>query len=219
MTMDAFQTAWLNFHPNTWPLAHVLKDSPGWNLTRFHLLPGGRAAARDHTELRALLQRFNEMATAALGENQLCWMVLLRSPNENIAHAARKRRFQDRYGMQPGWSFYSDTDSLTYTVQAAEVTWQSGRFNRLFLHIYQRRLWDVIFMNRTTGAVFAPYEAGADVSQATPQGLIDVVSAYYGWLPQYGDGFLNLNPAQMQTTTFKVSKPCSEAISRAITKV
>ncbi|MBW8880559.1 MAG: hypothetical protein JF615_03775 [Asticcacaulis sp.] len=214
--MDAFQTAWLNFHPNTWPLAHVLKDSPGWNLTRFHLLPDSRAVARDHTELRALLGRFNEMGNAVLGEHQICWLVTLRSPNEDRRNAARRRRLAAQYDMKPGWQFYSDSDNLSYTAHAAEVTWASGRFNRLFLHIYQRRLWDVIFMNRATGAVFAPYESGCDVSQPTPQGLIDVISAYYGWLPQSGHGFLHMNPAQMQGTTFKVSKPCSEAISRAI---
>ena len=216
--MDAFQTNWLRFHPGTWPLAHVLKDSQGWNLTRFHLLPKNRAIANDHNELRALLDRYNRIASAALGENQVCWLVVLKSPNENALHSARRRRVQSRYDLQPGWSFYSDSDALSYTVQSGPVAWQSGRFNRLLLHIYQRRLWDIVWMNKTTGAIFAPYEAGADVSQPTPQGLMDLISAYYGWLPQDGDGFLNLNPAQMTTSTFKVTKSCSEAITRAITK-
>lgn len=196
----------------------MLKDSQGWNLTRFHLLPQGRAAARDHLELRSLLDRYNALGDVALGQEQACWLIILKSPNEDARHSARRRRVQARYNMRPGWSFYSDSDRLSYEVQAAQVTWRAGHFNRLLLHIYQRRLWDIMWMNAATGAIFAPYEAGVEVSKPTPQGLMGVISAHYGWLPQDGQGFVNFNPAQMQGTSFRVTKPCSEAISRAITK-
>ncbi|ESQ74534.1 hypothetical protein [Asticcacaulis sp. AC402] len=216
--MDAFQQDWIKFHSGSWPIGHILRDTPGWNLTRFHLLPGKRAVASDHSELRGLIERYNTMATAVLGDGQPCWLVLLASPNENAAHRKRRMRVERQWKLSPGWSFYSGTDTLTYTVMSGEVIWQHNRFNRLFLHVYQRRLWDVLFMNQATGAVFTPYEAGCEVSQPTPQQLMDVISGYYGWLPKNGDGFLSFNPAQMQGTTFKVSKPCSEAISSAVKK-
>jgi hypothetical protein len=214
--VDPFHSDWLDQHPNSWPIAHILRDTPGWNMTRFHLLPDGRTTCRDRTEMRFLIQRFNKVAETALGGGQACWMVVLTTPNENTLHRKRIARLARRWKLSPRWSFYSDTDRLSYTVLANVVIWRPNRFDRIFLDIYHGRLWGVLWMNQENGAVVAPYEAGIEASQPTPQKLMDLVSRYYGWLPEPGRGLLKFNPAQMEGTSFQVSKACSEAITRSM---
>lgn len=216
MTINSFQTDWQAFHPGSQPLAHLLHDAPGWNLTRFHLLPNNLAVARNKDELRGLLSNLDRMASVTLGDGASCWLMILGSPNENDEHRARRQRLERMYGLTPGWSFHSEEDRLTYTVSAGQVAWQPGAFHRLFLHIYQRRVWDVLFMNGETGATFHPFDAGCEVSQPTPQALVDIISAHYRWLPLNGTGFLKFNADQARTFRFEVSKPCAQAISQAI---
>ena len=215
--MDEFQQAWLRFHPNTFPIGHWLRDGLGWNLTRFHLLPGGHTTAQTSGQLRDLLARFNTVATAALGEGSDCFVVALQSANENKVHRARMERLKRRFKLRQGWQFFSTSDTLAYTVWSGDITWTSGGFNRLLLHVYRQDLWDILIMNKATGAVFYPYDSGADVSQPTPQGLIALVSKFYGWMPVDGNGFLQFNPAQMAGVNFKVTPSCAAAIKAAVT--
>ncbi|MDI7773843.1 hypothetical protein [Asticcacaulis sp. EMRT-3] len=212
--MDAFQIAWHRFHPGLFPLGHLLRDATHWNATRFHLLPDDRAAAHSRDELRLLIERYNTMGTASLGEDEPCWLVVAQSPNQNKAHWTRMNRIKQRYAMQAGWEFYSTTDHLNYTVWSGDVRWRANSFNRLLLHIYHQDIWDVIWVRKSDGAVFHAYECGVDVSQPTPQALIDLVSRYYGWLAQSDRGYLKFNPKQMAGVKFQVSKPCAEAINR-----
>lgn len=214
--MDSFETDWQRFHSNTQPVGHLLRNAEGWNLTRFHFLPNDRRLAADHDELRSLLERYNRVATATLGEDALCWLIILQSPNQDRRLGQRLERIKSRYGLQPGWSFFNATDNLTYRVCAGEVIWRTNGFNRLLLNVYQTELWDAMWMNRETGAVFRPYDAGADISQPTPNDLIARISSFYGWMPTNGHGFIHFNAAQMATVKFQVTKPCAEAIQKVI---
>lgn len=211
-----FQQAWETFHGNDQPVGHLLENCAGWNLARFHLLPDSRANAHSHDELRALLMRYNRMAVAVLGDGEPCFMVMLQTVNQNATQTARLNRLKKRHGLRFSMSFHNASDKFAYAAYACRTAWFPRRFNRELLDIYQHRLWDVIWMNAGNGAVFRPYDAGADVSQPTPQALIDVVSRHYGWLPGDGTGFLHLNPAQMTGTQFSVPKACAEAIKKAV---
>jgi len=139
-------------------------------------------------------------------------------PPEPVDPAARKRihRLKHRFGLTPRWDYYSADDKAIYTISAGEITWPEGGIARLFVDIHNDRLSDIILMNADTGAVFAPYGAGAYVSQPTPEALIALISNYYGWLPQNGKGLLRFNPAQMKKSNFQVSKSCAAAIQRAL---
>jgi len=214
--MDEFQADWLRFHPDTQPVGHLLRAAEGWNLTRFHFLPDDRRLAADHDELHSLLERYNRVATATLGEDAPCWLIALQSPNQDHRHGRRLERVKSRYDLKPGWSFFNAIDNLSYQVCAGEVTWRTDGFNRLLLHVYQTELWDLMWMNRETGAVFRPYDAGADISQPTPNDLIARISSFYGWMPSGGHGFIHFNAAQMATAKFQVTKPCAEVIQRII---
>ncbi len=211
-----FQGDWLRFHPGSHPVGHLLRAAEGWNLTRFHFLPNDRRLAADHEELRAVLDRFNRVATAALGEDAPCWLIALQSPNQDRRHGRRLERLKSRYSLAPGWEFYSTTDTLTYQVCAGEVTWKTNGFNRLLMHVYQTDFWDLMWMNKETGAIFRPYDAGAEISQPTPNDLIARISSFYGWMPTDGKGFIHFNAAQMATAKFQVTKPCAEAIQKVI---
>ena len=214
--MDSFQTDWLRFHPGSHPLGHMLHYEGNWNITRFHLLPDGRNSANNHAELRALLERFNTVATATLGEDAPCYLVALQSPNQDKPHRYRTNRLKKRYNLTAGWEFFSTSDALTYTVWSGDVTWKTNGFNRLLLHIYQSDFWDILWVNKENGAVFRPYDAGADISQPTPEALMARISSFYGWMPTNGAGFVTFNQAQMATTKFQVTKSCAEAIQKVI---
>ncbi len=227
--MDPFHALWSRFHSGSVPVSHLLTEYTGWNLTRFHLLPDGRNAVYNHNELRGLLDRFNTLGAEILGENAPCWIVVPQIGGldgysadsaavitEKHILRARLRRLKTVYGMEMRWEFHSTSDQANYSVFAAETIWRKDAFNRLFLHLYKERLADILWMNPETGAVFAPYDAGVDLSAPTPEALIDIVSRYYGWLPDNGTGFLQFNPKQMKSASFTVGKSCAAAIQKAI---
>lgn len=217
LQIDDFETNWRRFHPGRFPLGHMLRHADNWNGTRFHLLPDNRAAVASRAEFRALIERYNTMGTATLGADAQCWLVLVQSPNQDVKSRARMNRIKKRYDMQAGWQFFSATDNLSYTVWTAKVEWRENAFNRLLIQTYHQDIWDVLWMRASDGAIFYPYGSGVDVSQPTPQALIDLVSRYYGWLPVPGaGGYLKFNPKQMQDVRFEVSKPCADAINRLI---
>jgi len=217
LQMDPFEADWRRFHPGRFPLGHLLRHAQGWNAVRFHLLPDNRAVVQSRAELRALIERYNKVGAASLGEDAECWLILLQSPNQDAKSRARMNRIKARYDMQPGWEFYSATDNLSYTIWSAKVRWQTDVFNRLFLQTYHQDIWDMLWMRASDGAVFYPYGSGADISQPTPQALVDLVAQYYGWLPVPGaGGYLRFDPKQMQTTRFQVPKSCAAAINRLV---
>ncbi len=216
--IDPFQAEWLRFHPNTHPIGHLLDQSAGWNMTRFHLLPGNAGRVATRAQLADLMRRFATLAAQVLAEGEQAWLITLSTPNADHKARARHGRLYRRFGLYPGWQFFSASDKLSYTVWAGVIDWHPRELVRLFLQIYHGDIWDVVFMNRHTGAVFRPYDCGAFVSRPTPQELMATIQACYGWLPQDGKGFLNFNPAQMKGVKFQVSKPCAEAINRAVKK-
>ena len=214
--MNDFQSTWQGFHGDTQPVGHLLCEARGWNLVRFHLLPEHRANAHSHDELRDLLMRYHQIAVETIGDGEACFMIMLQTVNQNAAQTARLERLKRRHKLAFVASFYNERDNFTYAAFAGDSAWFYQRFNRELLDIYQHRLWDVIWMNKRTGAVFRPYDAGADVSQPTPQGLIDMVSRHYNWMPTDGTGFLRFNPAQMAETRFNVTPSCAQAIRKAL---
>ncbi len=214
--MNSFAAAWQAFHGDDQPVGHLMYKYPGWNMTRFHFLPGNRFKAGDNEEKRHLLVRYERMAMDILGEGQPCYMMLLQTVNEHARQTQRLERLRRRHNMTQAMSFFNDDDRLSYVVYACESAWFPQRFTRELIDIYQQRVWDVMWMNKSNGATYRPYDAGAYVSQPTPQDLIDLVSRYYGWLPANGGGFLNFNPAQMRGTRFSVTPACAEAIRKAI---
>ncbi len=222
--MDTFQALWQKFHPDAVPVGHTLARNGTWNLTRFHLLPNGREAALSRSEFRGLFDRFNILATETLGENQPIWIIVPDrtapewTPSTPVDHAerARLRRLRSRYRLSPRWEYYSADDKCVYRIEAAEAVWRPHGLDHLLMMNYYEHVPDMVLMNATTGAIFAPYVAGAYVSQPTPNELIALLSQYYGWLPMAGEGILRFNPAQMAKGSFQVSKACAAAIQKSL---
>lgn len=211
--MNSFTAAWQGFHGDDQPVGHLMHKYPGWNMTRFHFLPGNRVRADTTEERHQLFVRYERMAMEILGEGQPCYMMLLQKTDEDTRRLERLKR---RHGMTPAMSFCNDEERLNYVVHACESAWFPQRFTRELIAIDRQRIGDVMWMNRSNGAIYRPCDAGACVTQPTPQALIDLISRYYGWLPTNGGGFLNFNAAQMQGTRFSVTPACAEAIRKAI---
>ena len=222
--MDAFQSLWQRFHPDAVPVGRGLADNGTWNLTRFALLPNGRESAMSRGEFRGLIDRYNIIATEILRPDSPAWLIVPDrsapdwAPPIAVDPTARARlhRLKNRYGLSPRWDYYSADDKAVYTILAGQITWREHGFDRLFIDLYHGRLDDFLLMNAETGAIFAPYLAGAFVSQPTPDALMAIVSAYYGWLPIPGQGLLRFNPAQMKPGGFQMSKACAAAIQRSL---
>ncbi len=217
------QPIWQQFHPDAVPVGHTLANNGTWNLTRFHLLPGGRDAALSRPEYRSLIERFNKVTTEVLGDGEPFWLIVPDRQAPTWAREApdpkaraRWRRFRARYRLFWQWDFFSPSDNIVYKIEAAQHTWRPLHFDRLFLDIYNEKLADIILMNARTGAVVAPYVAGLFVSQPTPAELIQLISRYYGWLPIPGQGLLRFDPAQMQDTRFELPKSAAAALQKSL---
>jgi hypothetical protein len=219
----ALQPIWQQFHPDAVPVGHTLAGNGTWNLTRFHLLPGGRDAALSRPEYRSLIERYNKVATEVLGDGETFWLIV---PNRQAPTWAREApdpvararwlRFRARYRLFWQWDFFSASDNIIYNIEAEQHTWRPHLFDRLFLDIYNEKLADIILMNAKTGAVVVPYIAGLYVSQPSPAELIHLISRYYGWLPEPGQGLLRFDPAQMTDTRFELPKSAAAALQKSL---
>jgi hypothetical protein len=183
---------WKRFHADRIPLGHLLRLSGQEMWLRFHSLPGSVRYAGNDAEREIARLRAETLAGEVLGENQACWLMqaFLVWPGDETrlgGHAQSEiRRNRLRFAWQCAYDapFEGKQD---WHIYAAPVVWHSRAFTGLLDDTAEdrsRALW----MNRQTGAIFAPYDGGTDLFLARPDDWSRLREVYPAWLPQNASG-------------------------------
>ncbi len=195
-----FETAWNHFHSGQVPVSHLMRHAEVEHWQRFHSLPKSKQCPDSKAEMKTVIARANVMAYATLGRED-AWLVTsafedddgcIEPPGPEIERwlqsreRRQKRRFQ-RYALRPtGMSFREDGEDGVLAIYAAPVRWGDLRFVPLLREIamdaaHSSWLW----MSNRTGAVFAPYDGGADLFLPTAADVVQARSRWADWLPAY----------------------------------
>lgn len=196
-SFHSFEAAWNHFHGGYSPITHLMRDAGVKHWQRFHSLPKSKQYPDSKAEMRTVIARANAMAYATLGRED-AWLVTwafedadyIEPAPEDIRRwldrneATQKRRFQ-RYALCPtGMSFYDEEDRGFRLIHAAPVRWGDRRFVPLLREIaldaaHSTWLW----MSNHTGAVFSPYDGGADLFLPTAEQVVQARARWSDWLP------------------------------------
>jgi hypothetical protein len=187
--MSPFERDWRKYYGGVQPLSYALRTCDHLNWVRFHSLPAGKRYADNAEEWNVILQRQAILAAEILGAAGSCWLVV--TVPEAVAYRLTGKslpteleeayRFQDRDGV------YGDED-LIWIVAVAPVTWSVHTFEPLLRDIADDEGPRALWMSRTNGSVFAPYDGGVDPFPVETAQRDDLKMRYADWRSARPDG-------------------------------
>ncbi|WP_269583768.1 DUF3885 domain-containing protein [Roseibium sp. Sym1] len=173
----------------TLPLGFLLRNAFKDRWVRFHSLPQAKRYPEKPDETETVLERMNALASWLLEDTEPVWLVHCKfaareSPLERkIQTGDRTLSFvtafedPDLFGPDECWSVY-----------AGETRWNSGSADDLLGAIAQDEVFGVTWISEKTGAIFAPYDGGADCFPETAERTAELKRTFPNWLSRRADG-------------------------------
>jgi hypothetical protein len=159
------------------PLAHCLRpDDSGHNWIRFHALPFAQRYAENANEHREILRRAERLAAEMLGTGSACWLV----------HFGTRR--WPSPAPHTNLVVPEPDEGFDWVGRVTQSHWRPSRFTRLLADIASDRTGPILWMNRETGAIFAPYDGGFDLFPASADVREQLRERYADWLSDRPDG-------------------------------
>lgn len=194
--MSAFQADWDRFHAAFSPIGYVLREGGAKHWVRFHSLPGSKRYPENKREMDIVLSRTDAMARYTLGPGD-AWLVQGdgRYASEPPYDQAPAPALRTDYGAIRRFGLIlaaqhdePDEDSSEYDVTwrfyAARVRWSRRRFTTLIRNVAKDVALQTLWMSPETGAVFSPYDGGADLFLPSEAAVAEAKRRWADWLPQ-----------------------------------
>ena len=167
------------------PLGFRLRTNLPERWTRVHSLPDAKRYAKTAGEHAEVRHRMNAVADAVLGAENACWLIcpdwaldashqLTQLPGVQLRHRILAADVEIELG-EP-WPYFG-----------AHVSWRAGAFDTLLDAIaadVQRALW----VSARSGAVFAPYDGGADLIVPSEVERDALAETFAAWRSPRPDG-------------------------------
>ena len=185
--MNNFKAVWDRFYPNCVPLNYELKHAEPDRWLRFHYPVAAEENNQRAQDISLALTVMNTVASEVLGDLAECWMSgPLYSPND-LSYANQLAVIQ-RWHMSKACHLQMPDDEDNLDMHAALVTWHAGRFNDV-LELIENDEVRVMWMNASTGAVFAPYDRGVDLILPSVADVTRLAYQHSEWLSSYPGGW------------------------------
>ena len=126
-------------------------------------------------EKQTILARADELATEILGEKADCWLVECRKGRLG-------RPFMTRVKGHSVLDIAEPEDDYIWTAHVSPARWKAGSARRLLWQVAQDRTGPTLWINRTSGAIFAPYDGGFDLFPASLQHVEALRQKHSNWL-------------------------------------
>jgi hypothetical protein len=191
---SGFFDRWAEWFPDAPAVGFLLRDTYPDRGFRIHSLPSSRrypASGWDHAEL---LRRHNAVATDMLGEGTTCAALLYAAcdgryasslgPDSGLTNAALPR-----IARLPAALWDEDTGLFVEPVClfGGATEWRAGAFNAFIGAVADDRVAGLL-VSLATGAVYAPYDGGADLFFPTSWERDLARERYANWLSSREDG-------------------------------
>lgn len=189
-----FATLWDRWYPEAPPIGFVLRDIYPERWLRIHSLPHGLRYPTSGWQQAELIRRHSAVATDVLGEGARFAFLLLRScaGPESVGVGQRAGitagELPDALSLSPHlWDDHSGYFGEPMGLVGAEVLWQPGDFIGFIVAVANDRVRGVL-ANLSTGAVYAPYDGGADLFFATEVERDLARARHAAWVPRLPGG-------------------------------
>jgi len=152
---------------------------------RIHSLPLSKRYAESEAEYGEMLRRQNLVATYALGEGSQCIAFVTRFGSEI------EWEFSDEVslpGGPPEHVLSANLDGDEYQFFALPIVWRENAFNALIKAVADDSTGPLLFANLEKGAIYAPYDGGADLFFPSPETVVPARARFQPWLSDRGDG-------------------------------
>lgn len=178
MSSEIFRAEWTHHHNGLPPVAWLLRKSPALPWVRFHALPESKRYAENEAETQEILRRANLLADSTLGHQASCWLV-----TASYFHVdADPDPDPDPMSV---WQI-ADPDDLdgkgVWRFHATPVIWRRRESDALLLEIADDRSFSILWLNRLSGAIFAPYDGGFDLFPGSSAQVAALRARYSDWL-------------------------------------
>lgn len=186
--MSEFASKWTRFHPLGPPIAHILRNAEPKTWVRFHSLPLSKRYATSKREKWTVLERANKLASNILGENSPCWLVQVEYDYGGAANDLDVYGTIAKYRLSFEFKLPSLEDECDYRVYVGPVVWSAGAFDDIITKVADDEVHQVMWVSVATGAVFAPYDGGADLFVPTASEVAKLKGEFSDWLSAHPDG-------------------------------
>lgn len=182
--MSTFESFWQKAYGQVPPLGHMLRVACQDRWIRFHALPESKRYPETKAEEAEILRRGNALAERVLQQESPCWLstgVATWFADENNGPSEFYRPYQMKrsFDWNPSDGVSQDEEQTTF--YAASITWVPGRYDDLLLEIANWRE-KAIFVDGTSGRVFAPYDGGFDLICTDRDEVMRLKDEFGSWM-------------------------------------
>jgi hypothetical protein len=189
--MNDFTHDWAQYFPSIPPLGWMLRvDTPNW--VRFHSLPESKRYAETDAENAIVLERANLLASDVLGEGRACWFVqAVYSANDGTELVATVENLAPNLDLKLVFSLPVPEDQENgdrWNFYVAGTVWRRGAFDTVIASVAEDAAPPTLWMSRSSGEVFAPYDGGSDLILSSVVRVEELRTRYAGWLSSHPQG-------------------------------
>jgi hypothetical protein len=185
LDVETFHDAWSSRYGTTPPHVCCLRDAHPERWLRIHSLPESRRYATDSAETQEILRRYNAAANDLLAGDAGFVLVgygygdVPRLPPDHPL-AGVIGSGADALMRLPPFGFFEASLSVFGKV----MSWSIGCLDGPLRRVADDQL-ELLCLNSATGAVFAPYDGGADLFYSTERGRDGARNRFAGWLSNH----------------------------------
>ncbi len=188
---SAFKHFWEQQFGDVLPLGHELREALPNRWSRVHSLPGGKRYAETEAEDAVILERHVAIANAVLGAGEPCWLsaCVFDHPGEltrdSTYSAVTELGLREAFTRE--FSASSHDERVSVRIFAGAAVWDAARFQKWLRAIANDEL-RLLWICMATGAVFAPYDGGADLILPMEADRSRVEAELQSWRSDRDDG-------------------------------
>ncbi|HEU5012977.1 MAG TPA: hypothetical protein VFT66_10565 [Roseiflexaceae bacterium] len=191
---------WQAHYGSATPLAYILRQQVPNRWFRIHSLPESKRYAETPDEYSILLTRHNTIATAVLGSQTRCLLLVGRYTEHAESDVHSQGLLPRSLPQLEGVSFtFFDSvqeidligpgqESALISIWCAPVMWSAERFNDLIKAVADYQEANIMFASLTTGEIYAPYDGGADLFLSSTARRDELNQQYSRWLSDHPQG-------------------------------
>jgi hypothetical protein len=187
------QMIWNRWFPDTPPVGFLLRQACPERWLRIHSLPESKRYPDSGFDSAEIQRRHAAVAEALLGSDDCLFFVSHECTGRYSRNAGALAGFTPEQ-LPRLWAIdaaFHDEDHGTFAVpicvSGCRAVWDRERFARFIAAVAEDQMRGIL-LNSRTGAVYAPYDGGADLIGASALARDLLREQFATWLPENPDG-------------------------------
>ncbi|MGD1953863.1 MAG: hypothetical protein ACFBZ9_01200 [Sphingomonadales bacterium] len=189
--MGKIDSYWKNAFPDISPVGWELRERLPERWVRFHSLPGGKRYPESPKERAIVVERASAVAAAVLGEKGPYYVLAyVYEPDPDLPFSVENTWRYHGIPLDQRFTCLEDSEAdAARIVVFTGATYDLGAsFEAAVLGIAEELSPRSIWVSPTTGAVYAPYDGGLDITLPQPADIQQLKAKFKKWLSKRSDG-------------------------------